>query len=122
MEKIYTTKVQKLGSMVEAFKGEKMMIMFNENAPEELADYCVLHRGNRLTSIVEAGDIFKTAEETYEVVYVGNQVQKNLKDLGHITLRFNNNCEGESLEGSLYLEDKAIVDIKPGIEISIMRP
>lgn len=122
MEKIYTTKVQKLGSMVEAFKGEKMMIMFNENAPEELADYCVLHRGNRLTSIVEAGDIFKIAEETYEVVYVGNQVQKNLKDLGHITLRFNNNCEGESLEGSLYLEDKAIVDIKPGIEISIMRP
>ena len=57
-----------------------------------------------------------------KIVYAGSEVQKNLRDLGHITLRFNNNDEGEGLEGSLYLEDKPIVDVVPGDEISIVRP
>ena len=88
-----------------------MLILFNENAPQELREYCVLHRGNKLEDIVEPGDIF----------YVGSQVQKTLRDLGHITLRFNGNKEGENLEGSLYLEDKEIGDIAPGEEIAIYK-
>lgn len=121
MAQIFHTKVVRLGEMVEAFKGEKMMILFQENVPDELADYCVIHTGHQLTDTVQAGDTLVFADTKYKIVYVGNQVQKNLGDLGHITLRFNNNCEGENLEGSLYLEDKEIVDIKPGDEISIVR-
>ena len=56
-----------------------------------------------------------------KIIYVGSQVQKNLRDLGHITLRFNGNKEGENLEGSLYLEDKEIGDIAPGEEIAIYK-
>lgn len=43
MKTIYNTEVNKLGIMVEEFYGEKMIILFKDNAPEELADYCVLH-------------------------------------------------------------------------------
>jgi len=121
MQIIYQTKVVKLGSFVESFKSEKMMILFNENAPEELVDYCVLHEGNQLHDLVKIGDIFQINQRKYKIVFVGNQVQKNLQDLGHITLRFNNNHEGESLEGSLYLEDLPIGEIEPGDELTITR-
>lgn len=38
MKTIYNTEVNKLGIMVEEFYGEKMIILFKDNAPEELAD------------------------------------------------------------------------------------
>ncbi len=46
MKKIYSTIVKDLGPMAEDFIGEKMIILFNENAPAELAEFCVLHTGN----------------------------------------------------------------------------
>jgi PTS system glucitol/sorbitol-specific IIA component len=122
MKKYYSTTVQELGVNVHSFKDAKMLIMFNENAPEELREYCILHRGNKLEDTVQPGDIFCLGSAEYKIVYAGSEVQKNLRDLGHITLRFNNNDEGEGLEGSLYLEDKPIVDVVPGDEISIVRP
>jgi len=121
MSFVFNTKVVKLGDMASAFIAEKMVILFQENAPDELADYCVLHTGHKLVDTVQAGDVLIVAGIEYKIVYVGNQVQKNLGDLGHITLRFNNNCEGENLEGSLYLEDKDVVAINIGDEISIIR-
>ena len=48
MKKIYSTIVKDLGPMAEDFIGEKMIILFNENAPAELAEFCVLHTGNEL--------------------------------------------------------------------------
>ena len=55
------------------------------------------------------------------LIFEKNVIQKNLKDLGHIALRFNNNEEGESLEGSLYLEDKAVSLPSVGSEIAIFK-
>lgn len=121
MQTIYTSKVTKLGDLVSAFIDEKMLILFKDNAPDELADYCVLHSGNTLSDTIEEGDCLMLGDAEYRVVYVGCEVQKNLRDLGHITLRFNANCEGESLEGSLYLENKEIVPISIGDDITIVR-
>ncbi|MBP2630821.1 MAG: Phosphotransferase system sorbitol-specific component [Firmicutes bacterium] len=121
MSVIFNTEVVKLGEMASAFIAEKMVILFQENAPAELAEYCVLHTGHQLVDTVQAGDILVFAGIEYKIVYVGEQVQKNLRDLGHITLKFNNNCEAENLEGSLYLEDKEVTPIHIGDEISIIR-
>ncbi|ERL04290.1 PTS glucitol/sorbitol transporter subunit IIA [Mitsuokella sp. oral taxon 131] len=122
MKKYYSTVVQELGVQVHAFKEARMLILFNENAPKELREYCVLHCGNKLEDTVRAGDVFCLGKEEYRIVFVGSEVQKNLRDLGHITLRFNGNEEGESLEGSLYLESKGVADVKVGDEIAIYRP
>jgi PTS system glucitol/sorbitol-specific IIA component len=121
MKVIYESKVHELGSMVSDFLGENMMIIFNDNAPSELRDYCVLHSGSDLTDTVEAGDVFSISGEEYEIVFAGCEVQKNLRDLGHITIRFNANEEGESLEGSLYVEKKAPVMPKVGDTIKVIK-
>lgn len=121
MQKIYSTIVKNLGPMVEDFIEEKMIILFNENAPAELAEFCLIHNGNNLTDTIEIGDILQINNTEYKIVAVGSEVQKNLANLGHIALRFNNNEDGESLEGSLYLEDKPISLPEIGTEIAIFK-
>ncbi len=121
MKKIYSTTVKEIGPMAKDFIGEKMIILFGDNAPAELAEFCVVHTGNELTDTIEVGDILKVNDSEYKIVEVGGEVQKNLKNLGHIALRFNNNEEGESLEGSLYVEDKDVELPSIGSEIAIFK-
>lgn len=121
MQKIYSTIVKNLGPMAEDFIGEKMIILFNENAPAELAEFCLIHKGNNLTDTIEIGDILQINNTEYKIVAVGSEVQKNLANLGHIALRFNSNEDNESLEGSLYLEDKPISLPEVGTEIAIFK-
>ena len=120
MKTIYNTEVTKLGEMVEEFYGEKMIILFKDNAPDELADYCVLHGKNELTEEIKTGDIFKIDGEEYKVTAVGDEVHKNLGDLGHICVRFDGSTNAE-LPGSLYLENKDIKAIKEGTVLEIVR-
>lgn len=121
MKKIYSTIVKNWGPMAEDFLGEKMIILFGDNAPAELAEFCVVHSGNELTDTIEKGDVLKINDTEYAIVEVGCEVQKNLKNLGHIALRFNNNEDGESLEGSLYLEDKPVELPAVGSEMAIYK-
>ncbi|WP_231036234.1 PTS glucitol/sorbitol transporter subunit IIA [Pectinatus sottacetonis] len=121
LREIYSTTVSSLGPLVKDFITENLIILFNKNAPPELAEFCVLHEGNNLSDIIESGDILKIENNTYKIVYVGGQVQKNLQDLGHISLKFNNNADKESLEGSIYLENKPIFCPSPGNKIKIIK-
>lgn len=119
MREIYSTKITNIGDMAEAFYGEKMVILFKDNAPEELADYCILHQGNQVSDVIQAGDVLAFNQKTYNIVCVGEEVQPNLTNLGHITLRFDGSREG--LGGSLYLEDTDMPSINIGDQISIYR-
>lgn len=119
MKLIYSTVVSGIGKMAEAFYEEKLIILFQDNAPDELADYCVLHAGNAVSDAIRMGDVLVIGGEEYEITYVGDVVQENLKQLGHITLRFDGKTEG--LEGSLCLEEKELPVICIGDSISIYR-
>lgn len=119
MKLIYTTKVTKIGDMVEQFYPEKMLIMFKENAPEDLADYCVLHSVNQLNEEIKTGNILKIGDTEYKITAVGGVVNKNLRDLGHICLKFDGSTEA-ALDGSLYLEDKEIKEVSIGDVIEVV--
>jgi PTS system glucitol/sorbitol-specific IIA component len=119
MEIIYKTTLTNIGELVSVFNKEKLIIIFKDSVPEELADYCVLHQGNEVLGFIKQGDILVVAGLEYKIVYVGDEVQANLEKLGHITLRFDGNTEG--LGGSIYLEDKALPAMKIGDVISIYR-
>ena len=120
----YSTKVVELGGQVADFiAAAKMIILFetemSKNLPE-LRDACVLHEGNKLTDTVKPGDIFKVGNAEFKVLKVGSEVQKNLMNLGHITIKFDGGA-GDVLEGSVHVEDKPIPDIKPGDEIHFIK-
>ena len=119
MKLIYQTKVTNLGVMAADFFVQRMIIMFQDNAPEELADYCVLHSENRVLDIIQENDVLVIAGREYKIIDVGEDVQTNLQNLGHITLRFDGSTGG--LSGSLYLEDNVFPNIRIGDKIEIYR-
>ncbi len=118
---IYQTKVVSLGGEVPVFiESAKMIILFEESlALPELRDMCVMHQGNQVSDTIRPGQILKLGNDEFKILKVGSEVQTNLTNLGHITLKFDDGKE-DLLEGSLHLEEKAIPDIQPGIEISII--
>ena len=120
----YSTKVVELGGQVADFiAAAKMIILFenemSKNLPE-LRDASVLHTGNKLEDTVKPGDIFKVGNAEFKVIKVGSEVQKNLMNLGHITIKFDGGA-GELLEGSVHVEDKPIPEIKAGDEIHFIK-
>ena len=113
--KIYSSKIVELGGQVKDFiAAANMIIMFDEAmALPELRDACVMHTGNELTDMIKPGDVYKIGNAEFKIVKVGSEVQRNLMNLGHITVKFDGGT-GELLEGSIHVEDKPVPDIKPG--------
>lgn len=117
---IYQTEVVNIGSEAPMFLDEKMVVLFGENAPAELADYTFNIIVNPLEGEIEPGMKLLINNQEYTVTAVGNAVQKNLGDLGHITIRFTGENVAE-LAGTLYVEDKPIDEIQIGTKISLYK-
>lgn len=114
----YSTKVNKIGPEVEAFLDDKMLILFGDNAPEELAEFCLTIHVNEVEGEIIPGDTLQIGENTYKITAVGNAVKQNLSSLGHITLKFDGSTTAE-LPGTLYLEDSELQPVEVDTEIKI---
>ena len=120
-KKYYSTKIVGIGGEVAKFTGlVKMLVIFDDSMVlPELREFSVLHSGNKLTDVIKPGDVLKIGESEFKILNVGNEVNNNLKSLGHIVIKFNNDAD-ELLEGSLHVEDKPIPKLRIGDEISIV--
>ena len=119
-KKYYSTKIVGIGGEVEKFTTlVKMLVIFDDSMVlPELREFSVLHSGNKLTDTIKPGDILKIADAEFKILKVGNEVNNNIKSLGHIVIKFNNDRD-DLLEGSIHVEDKPIPKIRVGDEISI---
>ncbi|AQL55983.1 PTS glucitol/sorbitol transporter subunit IIA [Abyssicoccus albus] len=115
---MYKTQVKSIGKDAHVFNSEKMIILFGENAPNELVDFCYIIEINPVDEITENNKLIIDDKE-YAITKVGNAVQKNLNDLGHITLKFDGSTHAEQA-GTLYLEDTSVPTIEKGTIIKIM--
>ena len=103
MKKIFETKVIQVGSEAQnMIQDANMLILFGEEAPEDLSEYCFkIDNKNLLGSILEGGKLVVDNQE-YSISSVGNVVEKNLTGLGHITISFDGSKEG-CLPGTLHV-------------------
>lgn len=115
---IYSTVVTEIGPNAKEFLAEDMMVLFGDDAPEALRPYCFLIEQNALEQDIQLGHDLVIGDESYRVTAVGNVVNKNLRDLGHITINFSGETVAE-LAGSLYVENKAVNEIAEGTIIKI---
>ena len=115
---IFQTEIKKIAANAPLFKEEKMIVLFGDNAPVDLADYCYNIIINPLEGSIQPGQSVHFDNQTYIITAVGNVVEKNLTNLGHITLRFDGATDAE-LAGTLYLEAKELPEIKVGTQIRI---
>lgn len=87
----YSAKITKLGNEALQFLEEEncnFLIIFNEDAPEELAEISVLHEKKPLLAAPQKGDIVVICEKVFTVTDVGYEAINTLEELGHCTLSF----------------------------------
>lgn len=120
MQTIYRTSITNIGSLARDFLEHNMFIIFKDNAPDELKDYCYIHSENNLMDQIKSGDVLFIDQEDYNVTAVGGLVNQNLNDLGHITLKFSGQTDAP-VAGTLVLEKKEIAPINSGTIIKIVR-
>lgn len=114
---MYHTVVKGIGAAAQAFEEEKMVILFGDNAPQELADYCYVIDKTPVTENITTAQSLYIDDIPYIITEVGSAVTKNLNDLGHITLKFDGSTTVEQ-SGTLYLEDQPYT-IKVGSTLEI---
>ena len=114
----YQATVTAIGPYVAEFVDHQILVLFGSEAPEELAEFSILHDGKDLMGELIAGDIVYLNDFPYEILAVGEVASSNLKNLGHLILKFNGETEPE-MPGDVCVESKPLPEISPGLKIRI---
>lgn len=64
------------------------VIIFNDDAPAELAELAILHTAGSLTEAPAPGDTLKLGKKSYRITAVGTEAVHTLSTLGHCTVAF----------------------------------
>ena len=118
MSLVYENRVKGAGDMVSAFQGEKMFILFGDNAPDTLKDFCYTIDIKDTNKEISVGQILDIDGSKFEITAVGNVAEKNLTSLGHMTAVFDGSKEA-ALPGSIYVENADMPELKIGTTIKI---
>ncbi|HEJ8281787.1 TPA: PTS glucitol/sorbitol transporter subunit IIA [Klebsiella oxytoca] len=105
-----------VGKYVKDYLQEHQLILFSESVPDDIAMYCAVHQSSELTAELAPGQIMKINETIYRVTAVGGVATANLKQLGHITLKFDGAATAE-LPGMVHLNGDVPQAIQRGDQI-----
>ena len=114
----YQASITAIGPLVSEFIEADILVLFGSNAPEELAEFSVLHDGTELAGTLSPGDIVLLGEYRYQVLAVGDVASTNLSNLGHLVLKFNGETEAE-MPGDVCVEAKPIPALELGMVLEI---
>lgn len=114
----YQAKFTQIGPLVSEFVDNGILVLFGANAPEELAEFSIIHDGNELVEPLEPGDQIMIDQNTFNVLAVGEVANTNLANLGHLVLKFNGQSVVE-MPGDVCLESKSLPPVEVGMVLTI---
>ncbi len=114
----YQTTVTSVGPMAVEFAAEGILVFFGTNAPEELHDFAILHEHTPNEEDVALGDTLEIGGVEFTVTGVGDVANDNLRNLGHLVVKFNGLAETE-LPGEVSVTEGTPPAIEPGMLIRI---
>lgn len=100
---IYEINITAIGPLVEEFTEAGVWVFFRDDAPEELAEFSMLHHAQAPREPIAAGQVLEIDSQRYAVTAVGDLANKNIRDLGHMVLKANGATEPE-LPGEVCIE------------------
>lgn len=116
----YYARVTAIGEIAGEFIAEGILVFFASTAPEELQEAALVHdRTDPQTEDVQVGDTIRLGTETFPVLAVGAVANENLRNLGHLVLKFNGLKEPE-MQGDVNLPEGTIPEISIGTELEIL--
>ena len=115
----YRAAVQAVGELAGEFIAEGILVFFAVDAPEELRETALVHDcTDEPAAPVEIGDIIRLDRHSFPVLAVGRVANENLKNLGHLVLKFNGLTEAE-MEGDVTLPAMPVPDLGIGSTLLI---
>jgi PTS system glucitol/sorbitol-specific IIA component len=108
-----------IGDSVEEFRAARVLVFFNAGAPEELAEFSVLHEASINLATVASGDSLRLGTESFDVLAVGEVANQNLANLGHLVVKADGRTEPEML-GDVCVEARDLPRLAVGDEIEIV--
>jgi PTS system glucitol/sorbitol-specific IIA component len=117
MGELYQATVEKIGDFARDALADDMMILFSNMAPEEAEEYCFIHSHDELKGTIKVGGVFQIGKHNFPISAVGDVVDQNLGQLGHITIRFDARDEAE-YPGCVHVIGTAPTDIEVGATLS----
>lgn len=115
---VFKTIVKEIGKEAQEFQSINMLIFFGERAPSALRDSCFIIADHNLDGKIKKGMRLKIGKTDYQITAVGDEVNTNLQNLGHIAVKFTGEKKAE-LPGSLYVEKKTFPKIEVGTEVEM---
>ncbi|WP_312952220.1 PTS glucitol/sorbitol transporter subunit IIA [Superficieibacter sp.] len=110
---IYQTTITQVGQSAAEALTDNMLITFREGAPTDIVEFCFIHCHGELTGRLQPGARFELGDRQYDVTAVGDVAEQNLRELGHITLRFDGEHEAE-YPGTVHVTGPAPEAVAPG--------
>ncbi|MCA9964420.1 MAG: PTS glucitol/sorbitol transporter subunit IIA [Anaerolineales bacterium] len=114
----YEATVTAIGPLVSDFLDYNIIVLFGQNAPEELAEFAILHDGQTLQALVQPGDEVWFDATSFRVLAVGEVANANLANLGHLVVKVNGETEVE-MPGDVCVELKALPAIEVGTKVRV---
>lgn len=102
---LYNVEIIKVGESAKEALHEDMLVLFNKSVPADAAEFCFVHNHDELKGNIVVGGNVVIDGWSYPITAVGDAVNQNLGNLGHITLRFDGANSADFI-GSLHLSGK----------------
>ncbi|HDC4526964.1 TPA: PTS glucitol/sorbitol transporter subunit IIA [Enterobacter cloacae] len=119
MTVIYQTTITRIGQSAADALSDQMLITFREGAPADIEEFCFIHCHGELHGALKAGSQLELGETRYAVTAVGDVAEQNLRELGHITLRFDGQPQAE-YPGTVHVEGPVPQAVTPGCTLKFV--
>lgn len=113
MHTIFHTTITQIGGSAREALQDDMLITFREGAPADIEEFCFIHRHGDTAGEVQVGGWMELAEQRYPITAVGSVAMQNLRELGHVTVRFDGVTQAE-FPGSIHVSGATPADIPLG--------
>lgn len=115
---IYKSEITGFGKMALRFLDEEMLILFNDDAPEQFRDLAVLHSPAELEKDIEKGMTVTIGENSYVVTAIGEKANESIRSLGHCCFIFKGK-DSVALPVQIMLKGECPPDPKEGDFITV---
>ncbi len=116
MNYLFYGEITLIGELAREALEDNMMILFNDTAPCDLADYCFIHHQSVEKGHIDLNSTLLVDDVAYVVTAVGPAANINLQQLGHITIKFDG-ADTPELPGCIHVLGPAIPAIKIGTRL-----
>lgn len=119
MSIIYQTTITQIGDSAREALLDDMMITFREGAPADLVEFCFVHSHSESCGDLTVGNELELNGVRYPVTSVGDVATQNLRELGHVTIRFDGAATAE-FPGSVHVQGATPADLNVGTELKFI--